>query len=416
MMAKALVVQSDHSRGFDAPSGVLRGSGEGAPEGMKDSLALSAGTGLGALLWLLLSPVVLPVSAAIGANLAHSEQEVDAAIAAFQTVGRDEEFLASIDRRFIRALGGETTKRWNCVASASATTQEPCPGMRPVARLDLRPAFNLGSVGKYDPDIYFFGDVVALASVDHAEADAKTDSVFEAKWAYREKLGTFFELAENDATVLRGKLEEILDRFTARMAEDIYLAPRPEIIEIEHRGHYPNYTEIPEGVVVRVDQGSDLASVATHGVVAPRHGSWNETCWIDAVEGKPTGQSFDTATSESIIPGRIAPGYHFEGRHPIHGITMANHIAVRTGRVRLVVSCSIGANVPVRFMTNARSINPKLEHHNIEISIEPGMIYTTDGRTYERFQCNPPHPTWVGFSSYFKPTYRSVCLPLPDSM
>ncbi len=97
-----------------------------------------------------------------------------------------------------------------------------------------------------------------MASVDHAGDDAETDVVLEAKWAYREKLGDFFVLAKDDAALLRRKLEDILDRFAGRIAKDLYLKPRPENIVSKEKAPALSFIDVPSGVIVRVEQGSDL--------------------------------------------------------------------------------------------------------------------------------------------------------------
>lgn len=348
--AEALVVQADYVRGFNAPDGVVRGAGEGALSGMGYYLDGIASSGNGAILVIVLAPILLPLSAAIGAEMAHSKEEVDYAVDSFNRVGQDKELLASIDRRFIAALGIDAAKQWACIEAASVATGEPCSGETPTARLALRPAFGLKVVGKYDPDIHFFGDVVAVASVEHAPPDANSDAVVEAKWVYREELGEFFELAKDDAALLRGKLDDILDRFAARIAEDLYSAPRPETFVRQ---------EIPEGVVVRVSQGSDLSSMATHGLVVPSHNrSFDESCWINAVDGKATGYDRSAATSYRAV-------------------------MVKAGSARLDMSCVI--------YTHRSSIDEKLEYFSIEISVEPGAVYETDGRTYKRLPSRRRH-------------------------
>ena len=249
MAAEALVVQSSYTGGFRAPPGIVRGAGEGAGAGMGGYMSGGEGAPLFALL---LAPIGFPISGAIGASMAHSKEEVDAAVAAFERVGQDKELLASIERRFIEALGIDTKGKWACIEATSENTQEPCPGYAPVAHLKLRLAFGFRANGKFDPDIHFHGNVVALASVDHAGLDTETDAVVRAKWAYREELGPFFALTDDDAALLRGKLEEILERFARRIASDLYLAPRLETITRKEEYSGRSYIEIPESVVARI--------------------------------------------------------------------------------------------------------------------------------------------------------------------
>jgi hypothetical protein len=350
MTANALIVQTDYWRGLDSPIKVIRGSGEGAAVGAGGYLysTVAIFDPITIIFMILLAPIGIPVSAAVGAGLAHSEEEVDAAVGAFKRTAQDTALLGSIDRRFVKALEKGSADHWACVGVASKAEQEPCTGYTPVARLNLRPAFFLQSEGAFDPDIELFGSVVGSVSMDQSLSDAGVDVVLEAKWAYHEELGTFFALAEDDASLLRRKLDSILDRFATRIAEDLYLTPLPEVIVGKEKPFGLSFTETPQGVVVRVKQGFDLTSLATHGVVRPTSRSFGERCWIDAVEKKPTG--------------------HSHGTLPIN-----RNVIVKAGRALVVVSC----------ITHRGSINEKLEHHNIEISVEPGVVYVTDGRTYE---------------------------------
>jgi hypothetical protein len=231
VMTEALIVDTDYKSGFVAPSNIIRGAGEGAATAMGGYLggALS-GSGDAALLGILLAPIALPLSAAIGAGMAHSEEEVDAARAAFRKLGQDEELLTSLEGRFIQALGTQAKGSWACIAARGENDQPPCQAQQTIATIKLRPVFSVTGKGKYDPDIHFFGTVMAVATVEQVASDQKPERVFEAKWAYRDELGEFFELAENDAELMRSKVSEILDRFATRIAQDIYTAPRPEVV------------------------------------------------------------------------------------------------------------------------------------------------------------------------------------------
>lgn len=253
--AEALVVytDTDYARGFNAPLGVIRGTGKGAMQGMGDYFGGLAGAREGAIIGILLAPILLPVSAIIGAGLAHSKDEVDAAANAFDSVGQDIELLTSIDRRFVEALDTNTTKQWVCV-EASSVVEEPCSGETLTARLELRPIFGLILKGKYDPDITFTGSVSAFFSMEDATSDAESGVEVYAKWVYREELGDYFELAKFDADLLRDKIEIILDRFADRIADDLYLAPGITIF-VEKTELFQNTAkpEIPDGVVVRVN-------------------------------------------------------------------------------------------------------------------------------------------------------------------
>lgn len=253
--AEALVVytDTDYVRGFNAPGGVIRGTGKGAMQGMGDYLSDIIEAGEVGIIGILLAPILLPVSGIIGASLAHPKDEVDAAAYAFNSVGQDMELLTSIDRRFVEALDTDTTKQWICVEVSSVATGESCAGETHIARLELRPIFGLILKGKYDPDITFIGSVHAFASIEGAASYVDSGVEVYAKWMYREELGDYFELAKFDADLLREKIEIILDRFADRIADDLYLAPGSTFF-VEKTEPFQNTAkpELPDGVVIRV--------------------------------------------------------------------------------------------------------------------------------------------------------------------
>jgi len=82
--AEALVVYTDpnYVRGFVVQGKVIRGAGKGATGAMGDYLSdvLSAPSGGSVLVGILLAPIALPVSAVIGASMAHSKDEVDSKV------------------------------------------------------------------------------------------------------------------------------------------------------------------------------------------------------------------------------------------------------------------------------------------------------------------------------------------------
>lgn len=312
-------------------------------------------SGEGFILGLILAPVALPVSAAIGAGMAHSEEEVEAAVAAFNRVGQNEKLFLSIDRRFIEALDKDSATNWACIEAASVAAEDSCSGYRPVARIVFRPAFRLQADGAYNPDILFIGDIVTSLSVNFAAPNGNAETVLEAKWKYREELGEFFELAMDDARLLRHKIDSILDRIANRIAKDLYLDPQPETFSRKKEPTGQMTTEIPEGAVVRVEQGTEIPSFFTHGIVQPKGRRFSEKCWIESINGKPTGHSYDTPW-------------------------MSRNVAVKAGRVQLDVSC----------LRHRGSINEKLEEHSIEVVLEPGVSYVTNGQTFEPVTSGDP--------------------------
>ena len=180
--ADALVVQAEYLLEFPMPTGVIEGAGEGALTAMGSYFGEVLSSGEGAWIGIALAPVLLPVYAVVGASLSHSKDEVNAAANAFNSVRQDREFLDSIDRRFVEALNTDTMKHWACIEAVSVATGEPCSGETQITRLSLHPTFRLIVNGAYDPDIIFIGNVVAIASMEHATPEKKSDAIVEAKW------------------------------------------------------------------------------------------------------------------------------------------------------------------------------------------------------------------------------------------
>lgn len=250
--APALVVEGKTPQGFEGPDGVVKGRVTGA--------VLGAGATFGAIFLgganpatLIAAPIVLPVAVVGGAVKAHSVKDVEAAMAAFSEVGRDEALLTSLDRRFVEALGTYATRQWRCVEAVSASAEAPCAGRHAVARIELQPVFAIRPDGNFNPTIHFDGKVIAIVTVEDPESGMPPVRVLEARWAHRRELGSFFDLAADGGEPLRRKLELILDRFAVRIARDLYLAPSPqELREVKRRVYDPKNPQ--EGqIVTRID-------------------------------------------------------------------------------------------------------------------------------------------------------------------
>jgi hypothetical protein len=245
--AEAIVLQIDAVQSYESPNSLVRGSGEGATKAMGEYLG-NPPSGDGGVLWLLTLPVALPISAVVGAGMSHSEEEVDAALAAYDRVRHDEAFQDSIGRQILGAMKDNTAGQWSCIELASDSEPRSCATYQSIAQMQLYSDFALKVVGEYDPDIHFFGTVVGHVSTDHVEKNAYVS----AKWAYRDELGDFFALTANDAALLRSELKAILDRFVTGIVEDLFLEPHQETVVRKENFAGLATTEIPQAVVVRV--------------------------------------------------------------------------------------------------------------------------------------------------------------------
>jgi hypothetical protein len=327
LAADALIVQTDAARGARAPDKVVRGAGEGAATGMLYYMGgtLSAG-GDGALLGLLLAPVGLPIAAIVGASSAHSAEEVDAARDAFTMLGNDTEFMATLEGRFLKALGGRTQDAWSCVAAISEVEGEPCPDAADPVELTLRPSFVTAASGRYSPDIHI---AVTIEAVAHrVPRDGAPREVAGARWTTHSYLGEYFDLAANDAALMRSKLAELMDRFAQRIAFDMIRAPRAEtVIRVDNPNGRWAY-DVPEGQIARVEQGVGLVSPATHATLLASGSDSFAKCWITSVNGEPTGQSAETpplGRKASVKAGVVTVAATCESTTLLEGITQREH-------------------------------------------------------------------------------------------
>jgi hypothetical protein len=263
--AEALVVSFDYFPGLVAPDVEIIDADENAAAymgvGMGWTTIYTGGFGI------LLAPILLPAFAIAGAAEAHSAEEVDAAAAAFNSVLQDKGLLTSLDRSFLEAVGEDDAKHWNCVKVESLVAEKPCSASSPIARIALYPDFEIAPTAReeIDPFIRFSGTVSAIVTVDHALSVASADKIVEAKWLYNERLGSFFELAEDDGALLRRKVEGILNRFARRIADDLYQKPRPQKFlmsgVMDTAGEYASYDiTLLEGDIIRLDQNYNVLS------------------------------------------------------------------------------------------------------------------------------------------------------------
>jgi hypothetical protein len=329
-----------------------------------------------------MAPILLPVFAIVGAAKAHSPEEVDAAAAAFNSIGRDQELLTSLDRRFLEALGPQASRQWDCVAAESLIMEEACPGREPIAQITLRPVFIVQSDGIWDPDIDFFGEISAIVTIDHAASDARIDRIVEAKWAYREEFGSFFELAENEGALLRQKLEAVLDRLATRIADDLYLAPRPqEFMRIKNR------VQIPEGVVVRLEHDSNIATHSkgeiyyTHNAADPSAGETptevtSETTAAIAPPAAIAPETPSVGTSDTASSG--APSVGTDPETP----------SVISAQPPRIVDPAMKARIVGYLDNNMRKFELAMREYDGNLYQRAGESYKPKVRSYEVWEAN----------------------------
>jgi len=129
----AVVVMSAHHSHLAPPGGILHDKGKDATTAMGDWTGELRGAG-GDPLTLAIFILGLPVAAAIGAGLVHSEQEIAAADTALRDVAADEALFASLGERVAKRLRAAVPARWRCADTIAPEGHDPCPeAMRPAS-------------------------------------------------------------------------------------------------------------------------------------------------------------------------------------------------------------------------------------------------------------------------------------------
>lgn len=265
MTTDAIVVKVDATMQFKMPNGLVRGSGDGATKAMGEYLS-DPPSGDEGVVWLLTLPVALPISAAVGAGLSHSTEEVDSALAAYRGISQDRTIRNLLGGKFMSAIEDDVGENWVCIEEASESEPKTCATHKSIAELRLYPEFKLEIVGEYDPDIHFFGTVLGFVSADRSNPS----SFVSAKWAYRDKLGDFFDLTANDAALLRSELKAIFDRFAIAIVEDLFLEPQQVTVVRRDSFALPReVTDIPQSIIVRVGWSDVISECQKYGWLPP---------------------------------------------------------------------------------------------------------------------------------------------------
>ena len=263
--AKALTVEIQDASFYDVyivNGKVVHGSGEGALVGMQTVLE---GTGevileapadesgaIMVILAILALPVTVPTGAGVGAVLAHSDEEFETAAVALRNTNQDHRTqLGSLDRKIILAIQDHDIGQWDCIATASLNSQQ-CAAYSPHARLKVTPNFSFTlDEDRYDPEVTIFGDFKVIAIVESGNSPL---TLFDARWVYREELGSYFGLAQDDGALLRQKMEGILDKFVQAVVSDIFLTSESHVItEKKVPGRRDFELVLPEGKVMRLE-------------------------------------------------------------------------------------------------------------------------------------------------------------------
>jgi hypothetical protein len=334
--AQAVIVEADDLKQTMTTPKLIRGSGEGATTAFGGAVF---GSLSGGIVGVLLAPVTVPVATIVGASKAHSKDEVDKAVAAFQKVAKDKKLLNSLGQRFVGLLERNAKRSWSCVALKTSPDERPCPDHSPAARINLQGSFMVHHQGAYEPELSFYGEVVVIATTTGAREAADAGVKVAGKWALRQKLGGFFDLTKNNAASLRKELDEILDRFANIIADDLLFDPKPQRIVSDE--------VIPESVVVRIAQGPAVLSFATNGRIIPTEWVFGDECWISLINGQPTGHN-----SKTPRPNRP--------------------MIVKPGPTTIVLSCQ-------NFLNDSQG---EIEQRSILIKVERGIEYRTDGNSY----------------------------------
>jgi hypothetical protein len=335
-----MIIDTDLWSGFDFRSQyVARGASEGAGASLEmygDIMMTHEGSFfLGAIL----APVLVPAVAIAGASLARSEQEVDAALAAFKSVGRDEALFRSLDERVLARTLAAGDLRYLCLTSTPPSSDLSCAWKETSPRLRLRPEFTVIGRGDFEPEILLLARVTGSFS-------GSMIAPGDVRWSYRKNLGDFFELARNDGELLRQEIEVALNLFASKISDDVFLNPSAQSVVLRKEKPYLSSSAlVPEGVVLRVEQASVLASSLTHATLYPIS-DLEQSCSIVSVDG---AGSFPTSSFNYGPPWQIAAGERLVKlsclQHPFFG-------------------------------------THSYETRELSLVVEAGKSYATDGTTY----------------------------------
>lgn len=208
-------------------SGIGRGALKGAAAGAS-ALELCSGGMIACMIGLPIAVVATPVGAAIGAGAAHTEQE--AAVASASLRGALASATLTEDLFAHLRVAGSRLGTGNPLlvegSAADRVVDEHDPGRAwPGSILEIG-AVNTGiaSRGDLDPDL-----LIILSA--HARLVRASDraGIYERTWTYSSPWRDYYDMAGDDASLLRAMIDTGLNALAAAVLNDLFLETEPEI-------------------------------------------------------------------------------------------------------------------------------------------------------------------------------------------
>lgn len=219
-----------------AGGGALMGFGEGAlgslAAGMSSCVGGPASCGLGLVLGAAAAIVAAPIGAIVGAAKAHSNQEVQAADSYLRAALADIKPGEELSKRIAAATKLTTSHDMIAVPSTDGNenlSDLSAKGFGSVAETTIT-EFQLLSAGKIDPDV----TLVIAAQVLLRRVPGGSD-LYRRKWANIGVSHNYFDMAANDAALLRSEIQSGLDKLGDRIVTDLFTSNTPELKETSPR-------------------------------------------------------------------------------------------------------------------------------------------------------------------------------------
>jgi hypothetical protein len=174
--------------------------------------------------------IVTPVAVVIGALRAHGEDSVRAADANIKAALAEADPSATLARELMAAA--QQAPSVHLVTTPARDVADDGPGAHAlpsgvtltvsVSELDFR------SEGRIEPDVTMLMKVTARVSLAGGGSE-----LYECTWGYKGVERDYFELAANNAAILRADIQTACRLMAQKIVADLFVSTKPERIESE---------------------------------------------------------------------------------------------------------------------------------------------------------------------------------------
>lgn len=224
----------------DPTSGIGRAAGEGAQTGAAVGLApvtlcdpelMVETAGLSCLLGLAMAVVTVPVGAVVGAGVgagtAHTEEEVEAASASLNAALAELTLSEDLFDHFQAISVSHQIGPLPMVAESAAheiESPDDADEGSPDRILEIGVIhLSAESRGEWDPDLS-----IGLMARARLLRPSDNSVIYQRIWEYRSPWRNYFEMAEDDAALLRSAIETGLEQLADSMVTDLFLTTELE--------------------------------------------------------------------------------------------------------------------------------------------------------------------------------------------